>query len=235
MKIIKLCIVDIGDYNDELAGSFCYVRVNPEEYKDALLSIITSLMDNSWLKVFDNAAIRKSFEERAKGTIDALSDMFKINSDSNPLLEDVGEYIVSFYALQSLNMLKNYNNVPLMELLGVKNIGNHGFDFYSENVDDALVVCGEAKYLASGYGYNSSLKQINDFISDNKHIKDVPLIERFISKKALDKLVNNKIGVCSAFSSKKTDDNILKQITNNCHFIEAFKKYESVIITVIEI
>lgn len=70
--------------------------------------------------------------------------------------------------------------------------------------------------------YNNSLKQINQFISENKHKDDIGLLFFVASQKSLENMNNDLFSVCAAFSSTSIKTETLENnIKNNEEFQKA--------------
>lgn len=196
------------------------LRVKPEDISVTLSQIIQELSDLSWLNTLEFLPVRESFKSRAQKTCNELKIKLLSSDNQEDILSDAGEYIVSCLSKNALVNILGHKNIPLMELIGRKKTGNPGFDFYTES--NEILVAGEAKYVKESNAYNSSLKQINQFISENKHKDDIGLLFFVASEKSLENMNNDRFNVCAAFSSTSIETKILEEnIKNNDEFKKA--------------
>lgn len=196
------------------------LRVKPEDISATLIQIIQELSDLSWLHTLEYSVVHESFKSRAQKTCDELKIKLLNPSNQEDLLSDAGEYIVSCLSKNALVKILDHKDIPLMELLGRKKTGNPGFDFYTETQE--ILVAGEAKYVKDSNAYNNSLKQINQFISENKHKDDIGLLFFVASQKSLENINNDVFSVCAAFSSTSIKTETLENnIKNNEEFQKA--------------
>lgn len=171
-------------------------------------------------------------EHKAQATCDYLKKSF-YDDQNNPLVSSAGEYIVSTLSKRSIVEQLGHLDVPLAELLGRKKVGNPGFDFFTEDIEDHIVSCGESKYVNGVNAYNTSLVQIREFIADKKHYDDIPILQALVEEEALVKMGNDQFGVSVAFSATNiSDDDLLDHIARNTHFNELVKDYKIILIAV---
>lgn len=229
MKIIEQGYIDENKYNS--SHKVYFFRINPGKLSTTLNEILTELRVMSWLNKFDFEPMKNAYKIRAENTCDHLEkELLNINSESE-LKEIAGEYIVSNLSKKSLVNHLNHGDIPLMELLGRKKSKNPGFDFYTEN--NTYLVAGEAKYKNNINAYNSSLKQIVDFINEQKHIQDIPLLIDFVKDESLENMNNNIFNVCAAFSMTKIDTNqLINNILKNQYFQECVSKHDIFLVAV---
>ena len=168
MKILEQKFIDVSQYNKEKKVFF--IRINPENLSLTISEILTELRTMSWLNKFNFEPLKEAYSLRAKNTCDYLERVLQDKSDLSKLKETTGEYVVSNLSKKSLVENLQHTDIPLMELLGRKKSNNPGFDFYTEK--DFLIVAGEAKYKTNQNAYNSSLKQINEFVKEKKKQND---------------------------------------------------------------
>lgn len=126
----------------------------------------------------------------------------------------------------------NYLDIPLAELIKIKDVGNHGFDFYSINTMDTILF-GEAKYLSRDNAYGKALKQIADFENRNIDGSDIIDIDRFCSEESKINFANGDKGFVAAFSSKlTTTEQLIKGIKGNAQYQELKEHKELIFIAV---
>lgn len=234
MIILENKSVNLINYGINSNSKVIFLRINPEDLSLALQDILNELADFSWLNRFNKDFLRQSMEINASKTCAALKTKFYDNN-SDPIIEEAGEYIVSVYSKRGLVEGLGHLDVPLAELLGRKKIGNPGFDFFTEELSLQLVTCGEAKYKKGKNAYNSSLFQINAFIDEQKHKSDVVILTHLVSDASLTNLINNRFGVCAAFSSTAIEsETLIRNICSNEFFLKSLK-YEYVILVAVNI
>lgn len=228
MKIIDNLKIPIDNHE-----RITFIRVDPENLNETILSIICKLNNLSWISNFDENYVREGFKVKAEETAKELTNRLQ-NNINNDITKDTGEYVVSELARESIIHELKYLDIPLAELLGRKKTGNPGFDFHTVS-DLNTIIFGEAKYLTNQNAYGSSLSQINSFIAKKKDVVDLKLIEDFCDKEALEKVIQNIKGYAVAFSSKQqSTEKLVKNILNN----ENFKKllnYEEIIIVAVNV
>lgn len=234
MKIIECFNVDVNCYRSQPNNKVFFIRIDPEDLSIALKDILCELANFSWLSSFDKSAVRKSMENNAKKTCDSLKAKF-FDENQDPIIDEAGEYLVSVYSKRGVVEHLEHNDVPLAELLGRKKTGNPGFDFFTEESEKRLITCGEAKYVHGKNAYTSSLKQINDFISGEKHISDIVILNGLVSDESLDNLANGRFGVCAAFSSTNiSTHDLVNHICDSKHF-KKLLEYDYVILAAVDI
>lgn len=230
MKILSSYNVILAQYG--LEGSAYFIRVSPEELDVTIREILMELSNFSWLARFNKDYLRKSMEHKAQATCDYLKKAF-YDENQTPLVSNAGEYIVSTLSKRSIVEQLDHLDVPLAELLGRKKVGNPGFDFFTEDMSEHIVSCGESKYVNGVNAYNTSLGQIRQFIVDKKYYDDIPLLQSLVEEEALEKMANDLIGISVAFSATNiTDEELLSNIANNSHFKELVKRFKIILVAV---
>ena len=215
MKILSSHNVDLTKYG--LKGSAYYIRVSPGELEITIKEILIELSNFSWLAKFNKAYLKKSFYD----------------DQDNPLISNAGEYIVSTLSKRSIVEELGHLDVPLAELLGRKKVGNPGFDFFTEDMKEHIVSCGESKYVNGVNAYNTSLVQIREFIADKKYYDDIPILQALVEEEALEKMGNDQFGVSVAFSTTNiSDDDLIDHIAKNVNFKELVKDYKIILVAV---
>ncbi len=211
-----------------------FIRIDPEDINVTLWSILSTLMDLSWLNRFDPEPLSISFQRRAEKTIADIKTKFD-NCDDGKLTKDAGEYVVSELSREAIVSDLGYLDIPLGELIGKKISGNPGFDFYSQNNGTDTIIFGEAKYISSSSAYSRALEQIDEFITDEKDITDLADLEHFCTPGALQRVISGKKGFAAAFSAKSTSsDRLIQSITANPDFKELLK-YEEVLLVAVNL
>lgn len=207
-----------------------FIRINPTDIKVTLREVLDSISNIAWISSFDEDYIKDGFEVRAEATIDYISkNIIKANDDK--VTQDSGECLVSELARKTVVTEMNYLDIPLGELIKEKDIGNHGFDFFSKNKNDILLF-GEAKYVANQNAYGKALKQIVKFIG-KKDKSDIIAIDRFCCENSKRNFAVGNKGYMAAFAAKTTSTKIIIEgILANTDFQELTKYNELICIAV---
>ena len=230
MKILSSYSVDLSKYG--LTGSAYFIRVSPGELEITIKEILIELSNFSWLAKFNKEYLKKSMEHKAQATCDYLKKSF-YDENNNALVSNAGEYVVSTLSKRSIVEQLDHLDVPLAELLGRKKVGNPGFDFFTEDLKEQLISCGESKYINGVNAYNTSLAQIRQFIVEKKYYDDIPILQALVDDKALEKMGHDEFGISVAFSSTNiSDDSLLDNISKNNHFRELIKEYKIILVAV---
>lgn len=225
-------VIEIKPVSHTGSCSITFIRIDPENLKETLSEILSTLLDLSWLSHFDEDYMKSSFKIRAEETISDIQKKFADCSDDK-VTKEAGEYAVSELARESLVSQMRYLHIPLSELLGMKISGNPGFDFHSQNTGSNTIIFGEAKYNSRQSAYDSAIRQVSEFITDKKDIKQIADLYPFCSTKALIRANNGLKGFAIAFSAKSTSsDDLIKNIEAHAKFAELTKHVEIVIVAV---
>lgn len=212
--------------------SITFIRIDPENLKETLSEILSTLLDLSWLSHFDEDYMKASFKVRADETIADIQKKFADCADDK-VTKEAGEYVVSELARESLVSQMSYLHIPLSELLGMKISGNPGFDFHSQNNSTNTVIFGEAKYNSRQSAYGSAISQISEFITDKKDIKQIADLKPFYSSESLTRANDGLKGFAIAFSAKSTSsDDLMKNIMAHAKFAKLTEHVEIVIVAV---
>jgi len=195
-----------------------FIRINPTNIRLTLREVFQSLSDLSWLSSFDNDYMRNSFQVRAEGTVNYIADNI-IGQNESSVTSNSGEYVVSELARKAIVSQMEYLDIPLAELIKEKDAGNHGFDFYSKNLENILLF-GEAKYSANTNAYGRAFEQIVRFENEERDSSDLIAIDRFCCDESKENFANGLKGYIAAFSSTTiTTDTLVSNIKRNTDFI----------------
>lgn len=234
MRITEFKEIKLEDYGLIPKDDVFFLRIDPEDLSCALQDILNELGNFSWLGKFDKDFLQASMKVNAQKTCDSLKEKF-YDKNGDPIIAEAGEYIVSVCSKRGVVEQLGHEDVPLAELLGRQKTGNPGFDFFTEEAGLQLVTCGEAKYLHGKNAYGTSLSQINRFISENKHIGDIVILNGLVSDNSLNNLSMGNFGVCSAFSSTNIlSDTLIEHICENADFQKALN-YNYIILVAVDI
>lgn len=228
MRVLNVRKIDASNHN-----RVTFIRVEPTDLQATLTDIINTLSDISWISRFDEEYIREGFRARALPTIRDITE--KLNtSSSDKVSSDAGEYVVSELSRNAIISQLKYLSVPLTELYSKQVSGNPGFDFHTQN-DCETLIFGEAKYLSGQNAYGTGLRQVVEFIDDEKDIKDIPDLRDFVSQKALKKVSQGTKGFAIGFSAKSTPSDILiAHIIENKDY-KTLLTYEEIVLVAVNI
>lgn len=197
MKIITYSIVDMTEYGKmSKADVFC-IHVKVLDIEGRVKKIIASISDTSWINGLD-AIEGASYAARAKKTIKKLVEEVLAGTISM-VTSDLGEYIVSDTAQQTLKDTCGHTLIPLAELWKEKISGNPGFDFHTET-PTRFIAFGEAKYRSNINPHTIAIEQIVTFIEDEKDIMELADLKHFSSEEASGNVIQEKKAFVAAFS-----------------------------------
>lgn len=177
--------------------------------------LIRLIQEDSWILDVDPYA-KAAFERTVSDTTEKLVEIFNSVKDGNPVGKEFGELMVSIGSMRALEHNFSHSLIPLAELWKPKLSGNEGFDFHTV-CKEPLINFGEAKYQSMGNPYRKALKQINDFLSKEKHKRDAIYLEKLVGVKELECMLDGRFGVVASFSvnamnTKEVMDNAVKSI-----------------------
>lgn len=208
-----------------------FIRIEPTDIKLTLSEIFKSLSDLAWISQFDQDYVKAGFQTRAEDTVKYISDNIIAKSEDE-ITKDTGELVVSELSRLTIVNEMQYLDIPLAELIKIKDIGNHGFDFYSKNKDNILLF-GEAKYNSRQNAYGRSFEQIARFEREKRDASDIIDIDKFCCEPSKENHAKGLKGFIASFSCKSTKtDNLIKSIKKNNDFISLDKFSELVIVAV---
>lgn len=232
MRVIESFQINLYDYKINSNSIVHFLRVDPGSLSISLKNILEKLSELSWLNKFSKDTLKISYRQKAESTINHLEKSLYDDTES-VIVEKAGEYIVSAISKDAIVEELNHFDLPLMELLGRKKSGNPGFDYYTEERDNNILFCGEAKYKKGSNPYSSSFFQIKEFIEEKKHVADASLLDELADDTSLDNLVKNIFGISSAFSSTSIETNkLIENIVKNENFINLLEYKNIVLIAV---
>lgn len=216
---------------EKIAEHITFIRIEPTNIELTLREIVDSLANLSWLSQFDQDYHRDAFRIRADNSIKYISDNI-ILAGADSVTSDSGEYVVSELARKTIVDKLGYLDIPLAELLKIKDIGNHGFDFYTRNLNTVLLF-GEAKYNANQTAYGIALKQIVEFIDRKQDSSDIIDIDLLCCNESKQNFAKGQKGYVAAFASKDTATaQMIKNIQKNADFLTISKYHELICIAV---
>jgi len=223
------------EYDGEGGPKVRFLRVEVNDLKPALRSIIADIADTSWISGLVDEIVTSSFLARAQPTIDKLSIELN-NAIASGATESAGEYIVSMVARCTIESIYDYRALPLAEVIKEQKSGNPGFDYHHENTSLVLRF-GEAKYKTGRNAYGSAFSQIVDHIKLQKDVKEIVDLSHFMSEGAKANFCNGKKGYSAAFSTsgKSFDSNqLIANIKDNAHFGQLLE-HEALVVVAVDV
>lgn len=218
-------------HTEKLEEHVTFIRINPTDIGVTLGEIYDSLSDLSWISSFDDDYIQRGFRNRAQSTINYIREHI-IREDESSVTSDSGEYIVSELARKTIVDHMGYLDIPLAELIKIKDIRNHGFDFYTKN-HNLILLFGESKYLAKRNAYGKALKGIVDFEEVGQDESDIIDIDRFCCQQSKENHANGQKGFVAAFASKATSTpHLIEGIRNNADYQSLLRFNEIICVAV---
>lgn len=196
-----------------------FLRIDPIDIGLTLKEVFISLSNLAWISDFDEDYLRLGFNARAQATVDYIAKNIILSTDTK-ITSNSGEYVISEIARKAVVDEMTYLDIPLAELIKIKDVGNHGFDFYSKNLGE-VILFGEAKYNSRQNAYGLSFEQIVRFENEKQDCSDIIDIDRFCCENSKNNFANGKKGFVAAFASKKT---ATKTIINGIKRNEDYKK-----------
>ena len=152
----------------------------------------------------------------------------------NTITEEFGEILVSTSAKDSLCTYYKHKKIPLAEIWKEKTSGNPGFDFHTETPSE-LIAFGEAKYRNQSNAYNNAFEQIDDFIRNEKDLKELSDIKNFVGNKALANIADlNLKAFIAAFSLYSANDNLIIGNIMKNQYIEGLLRHPELYIIGVE-
>lgn len=197
-----------------------FLRIDPEDKKEALKLIYQKLSDKSWISRFNKSYIRNSYNIRVDKTIERICNSL-INGADDKITKEAGEYLVSELSREAIVSELYYSDIPLAELRKEQAKSNPGFDFHTET-DTQIIIFGESKYLSKANAYGSALSQIVDFVNEKKDIVEIADLANFVSDEAMENCERGNKGYAAAFSSHLiSNQDLIRNIFKNrdCQYL----------------
>jgi hypothetical protein len=214
LNLLSFSEVSMSSFDKKATGKIYSIAVDITDLAQRVKDMQKVALDTSWLDELD-VIDRLGYEARSKRTIDKITNEILNNVESD-ISEDFGEYMVSDVAQTALKDHLSHIRLPLAEFIKEKISGNPGFDFHTES-PEALVAFGEAKYSGVKNAHGRALKQINDFIKDEKDIQELPDLRKFVTEAAIQNAASGTKAYSAAFSILSDDvasimDNALSSV-----------------------
>ena len=192
----------MSDYEQSATGKIYSIAIDITDLEQRVKEMQEVALDTSWLDELD-VIDRLGYEARSKRTVEKITNEILNNVESD-ISEDFGEYMVSDVAQTALKQHLDHIRLPLAEFIKEKISGNPGFDFHTES-PGALIAFGEAKYSGVKNAHGRALKQINDFIGEQKDIQEIPDLRRFVTEAAIQNAADGSKSYSAAFSITSDD------------------------------
>lgn len=206
IEIVSQYKVNPRDYGYNGNCIVLYIHVKIVDIKKRAQIIKNDFLDMSWINKLD-IATKIAYEKRANATISKLIKNI-LDKVENKITEEFGEVLVSTSAKDTLCTNCNHKKIPLAELWKEKASGNPGFDFHTET-PTKLIAFGEAKYRNQSNAYSKAFEQIDDFIKNEKDLKELSDLKNFVGDKALSNINLNLKAFVAAFSIYSKNDNLI--------------------------
>lgn len=232
IEIVSQYKVNPKDYGYNGNCIVTYIHVKIADIKKRAQIIKNDFLDMSWINKLD-VATKIAYEKRANDTISKLIKNV-LDKVEDTVTEEFGEILVSTSAKDTLCTHYNHKKISLAELWKEKNSGNPGFDFHTETPTE-LIAFGEAKYRNQSNAYSKAFEQLDDFIKNEKDLKELSDLRNFVGNKALSNIVNlNLKAFIAAFSIySKNDKLIINNIMKN-QYIENLLRHSELYIIGVE-
>lgn len=179
----------------------CYVAV--KDVGKISEKLTESVLDTSWMSKLDKGG-QLAYRVTAQQTANALATIFKKAQGAPGIGSEFGEVMVSMGAGRALEQLFQHAILPIAELWKPQIKQNEGFDFHTV-CSQQLINFGEAKYSGKVNPHGKAIKQIKDFIDEEKYFRDQPHLVKFVPDKAHENLLSDQFGVVAAFSINSND------------------------------
>lgn len=182
------------------------VLVAVSDVNSVAKNMAESVVSQSWMMGLDHRS-RRAYEYTYNETAKILENIFKENDHSNIGIE-FGELLVSICSAKGLEDTLEHIALPIAELWKPKRKGNEGFDFHT--VANDVLNFGEAKFSIKDNPYDKAIRQIRDFIEQEKHLRDCVHLDNFVPESTAENLDNDVFGVVAAFSINGNESNVVK-------------------------
>lgn len=204
--------------------------VNIDDINTLANSMCSEILDKSWMYKL-NADMQLSYRSSANETIAVLVEIFKnIQTDKGHLTDSFGESLITMASARLLECLLQHHRLPIAEIWKPQKKQNEGFDFHTICTRN-FINFGEAKYSRKKNPYHDSIVQIDDFLSREKHFRDMVHLEKLAPGLPYENLASQKYGVVASFSlNGKTEDNIIEKAIQHALGMATYAKFERIYI-----
>lgn len=173
-------------------------RVDIADIAKLASELAKTVIDTSWMSSLDHGA-RRTYESTVRRTAELLREIFESMDPSSPVAGEFGEMMVSMGSARALSVVFSHTRVPLAELWKPQLKQNGGFDFHTV-CQGELIHFGEAKFASSGNPWGLAINQADEFLGDQKHLRDRSDLVNLVSPAAITRLDADEYGVVAAFS-----------------------------------
>lgn len=173
-------------------------RVQIADIAKLASELAKTVIDTSWMSSLDPGA-RRTYESTVRRTAELLREIFDSMDPSSPVGGEFGEMMVSMGSARALNVVFSHSRVPLAELWKPQLKQNGGFDFHTV-CQGELIHFGEAKFASTGNPWGLAISQADEFLQDQKHLRDRSDLAYLVSPEAITRLDADEFGVIAAFS-----------------------------------
>lgn len=225
MNLLSFTETSMSDYDQAATGKIYSLAIDITDLELRVKEMQEIALDTSWLDEMD-VIDRLGYEARSKRTVEKITNEILNNVESD-ISEDFGEYMVSDVAQTALKNHLNHIRLPLAEFIKEKISGNPGFDFHTES-PEALIAFGEAKYSGVKNAHGRALKQINDFIGEQKDIQELPDLRRFVTEAAIQNAAEGSKSYSAAFSITTDDPSEIMDNALSSKYLKNLLQYEAV-------
>lgn len=215
----------MSDYDASATGKIFSIALEISDLEQRVAEMLAVALDTSWLNELD-VIDRLGYEARSRRTIEKITNEILKNVESE-ISEDFGEYMVSDVAQSALNQHLAHIRLPLAEFIKEKISGNPGFDFHTES-PTASVAFGEAKYSGVKNAHGRALKQINEFILENKDIQELPDLRRFVTETAIQNAIKGIKSFSAAFSITSDDPAEIMDNALSSQYLKNLLQYDAI-------
>ncbi|RZQ53749.1 hypothetical protein C1E23_07740 [Pseudoalteromonas phenolica] len=213
------------DYDHAATGKIYSLVIDITDLEQRVKEMQDVALDTSWLDELD-VIDRLGYEARSKRTVEKITNEILNNVESD-ISEDFGEYMVSDVAQTALKEHLDHIRLPLAEFIKEKISGNPGFDFHTES-PETLVAFGEAKYSGVQNAHGRALKQINEFIVDQKDIQELPDLRKFVTEGAIQNAAAGTKAYSAAFSITSDDIGVIMDNALNSVHMKTLLSYDAI-------
>ncbi len=214
----------MADLDPLASGEIFSLALEISDLDKRVSEMLEVALDTSWLEPL-GVIDKLGYAARSKRTRDKIVNEI-LNNIESEISEEFGEYMVSDVAQSALKKHLNHIRLPLAEFIKEKISGNPGFDFHTE-CPKAILSFGEAKYSGVKNSHGRALKQINDFIVDEKDIQELPDIQKFVTSAAALNAINGRKAYSAAFSIMSDDVALIMENALKSKYVKTLLKYES--------
>lgn len=211
---LPLKVRRVSDADDERKRVMYYAVEIDGEVDEFVGGVMKILHQMSWMHdLVQDCDMEDVYRRNAQMTIRAIDKaMKKAKEEPNNedgLAAEFRELAVSLCSQAALRMVRKVQVVPLAELLKEKVRGNPGFDFHAVE-PNGVAVFGEAKYRRAGRGYAEALRQVADFLQEEKPVADIAVLRDFVSRDTLEMLRRGRFEIGIGFSTAGADQRSCK-------------------------